>query len=52
MRYWQLFWTVSTLVSGAAFAIITVVVAVKGVGDLRYMFRRLGEQQEHGGEGE
>ena len=48
MRYWEMFWMISTLVSGVSFAFITLVVTVKGFKDLRDMFRRLGQQQENG----
>ena len=41
MRYWQMFWTISLLVGGGAFAFITVVVIVKGGRDLRNMFSQL-----------
>jgi hypothetical protein len=37
MNAWQLFWTVWLLFSGAAFAAITIVVTVKGFGDVRRM---------------
>jgi len=46
MRYWQMFWMISLVVAGASFALITLVVTVRGIRDLREMFRRLGEQQE------
>jgi hypothetical protein len=45
MKYWEIFWTLSLLVSGAAFAFITVVVILKGGPDLRDMLRRL--RREH-----
>ena len=37
MHGWQIFWTIWLLVAGAAFAIITVVVTLKGFGDVRRM---------------
>ena len=37
MQAWQMFWTVWLLFSGAAFAIITVVVCIKGFGDVKRM---------------
>ena len=37
MQGWQIFWTLWLLFAGASFAIITVVVAIKGVGDVRRM---------------
>lgn len=46
MRLWQIFWAVSLLVAGSAFAFITFVVALKGLQDLRSLFRRLHEQED------
>lgn len=46
MRAWQTFWSVSLLVAGASFMLITVVVALKGFQDLRDLFRRLRRQDE------
>jgi len=43
MRAWELFWAVSLVISGVAFAGITVVVAVRGFADLREMFAHLRE---------
>ena len=37
MRAWEMFWTFWLLVSGAAFAIITVIVTLKGFGDVKRM---------------
>jgi hypothetical protein len=37
MNGWQLFWNLWLLFSGAAFAAITIVVTVKGFGDVRRM---------------
>ena len=37
MQAWQMFWTVWLLLSGVAFALITVVVTLKGFGDVRRM---------------
>jgi hypothetical protein len=44
MKYWEVFWTASLLVSGTAFAVITVIVIVKGGPDLREMLRQLKRQ--------
>lgn len=52
MYFWQLFWTISLLVAGSSFALITLVVTFKGVRDLREMFRQLGKQQGNSGEQE
>jgi hypothetical protein len=41
MDAWKLFWTAALLVAGSGFALITLVVAVKGVQDLRAMLRGL-----------
>lgn len=41
MRYWQLFWTGSLLVAGVSFTMITLVVAIRGFGDLRRMLADL-----------
>jgi hypothetical protein len=41
MEIWKMFWTVSLLVAGSAFAIITIVVIVKGGSDLRAMLTGL-----------
>jgi hypothetical protein len=38
---WIHFWAIWLIVSGATFACITIIVAWKGVGDLRMMFRDL-----------
>lgn len=46
MKAWQVFWTANLLVAGSAFAIITLVVAVKGFQDLRNLFARWREQKE------
>ena len=37
MQSWQTFWTVWLLFSGGAFALITVVVAIKGFGYVKRM---------------
>jgi hypothetical protein len=37
MHGWQLFWTLWLLFSGASFALITIVVTIKGFGDVRRM---------------
>jgi hypothetical protein len=44
VKYWEIFWTLSLLVAGSAFAFITVAVIVKGVPDLREMLRQLRQQ--------
>lgn len=41
MNGWQLFWTVWLVLSSIAFAAITVVVAIKGVGDVKRMLSGL-----------
>jgi len=46
MEAWKIFWTVWLLVSGAAFALITLIVLFKGGRDLRTMLTRL-KQHRH-----
>jgi hypothetical protein len=46
MKAWQIFWSASLLVAGAAFAFITLVIAVKGFQDLRNLFQRWREHKE------
>ena len=41
------FWALWLIISGLAFAVITVIVTVKGVADLNFMFRELRKQQLH-----
>ncbi len=41
MSGWYYFWTANFIVAGSAFAIITLVVLVRGIRDLREMFSRL-----------
>ena len=41
MNAWYYFWMVNFLVAGSAFAVITVIVLVRGVRDLREMFANL-----------
>lgn len=41
MKYWEIFWAACLLISGAAFAVITVIVIAKGGPDLREMLRQL-----------
>lgn len=46
MQAWQTFWTLWLLFSGAAFAIITVVVTIKGFGDVRRMLSGMSKQHD------
>ena len=41
------FWGVWLIISGMAFAVITIIVTIKGVADLNFMFRELRKQQPH-----
>ena len=41
MRAWEIFWTVWLAISGASFALITAIVTVLGLRDLKAMFRSL-----------
>ena len=50
MRYWLLFWTFAALTAGLSFALITIVVSIKGGRDLRELFRGLLEQRKKRGE--
>ena len=43
MGFWYYFWTVNFLVAGSAFALITLIVMVRGSKDLRDMLARLKE---------
>lgn len=44
MNLWLMFWTFSLIVAGASFALITIIVSIKGVKDLREWFRSLNQQ--------
>ncbi len=41
MKAWYYFWLANFFVAGSAFAIITVIVLVRGLKDLREMFAKL-----------
>ena len=41
MDLWQTIWTVALLGAGAAFAVITLVVTIKGAQDMKNMLRGL-----------
>jgi hypothetical protein len=41
MGFWYYFWTINFIVAGSAFALITILVMVRGTQDLRSMFARL-----------
>ena len=41
MEFWKIFWTISLLAAGGAFAVITIAVVVKGGADLRAMLTGL-----------
>jgi len=43
MGFWYYFWTANFLIAGSAFAVITVVVLVRGSKDLLDMLTRLRE---------
>jgi hypothetical protein len=45
MGFWYYFWTGNFLIAGSAFALITVVVLVRGSKDLLEMFARLRESK-------
>jgi hypothetical protein len=48
MYFWQAFWTISVLVAGLSFALVTVIVTLRGGRDLTEMFARLLEQKRRG----
>jgi hypothetical protein len=41
MEYWYYFWLANFLIAGSAFVAITVVVLLRGIGELRAMFAEL-----------
>jgi hypothetical protein len=41
MNGWAIFWAIWAIIAGVAFAVITIVVAIFGAGDVRRMFRNL-----------
>ena len=45
MNAWTQFWGIWLVISGATFAGITIIVAWKGLADLRAMFRDLGAEK-------
>jgi hypothetical protein len=49
MQAWQMFWTIWLLFSGAAFALITIVVTLKGFGDVKRMLSGI-KRNDHSGE--
>jgi hypothetical protein len=40
------FWALWLIISGSAFALITIIVTIKGFTDLSHMFRELRRQQQ------
>lgn len=46
MRAWEIFWIVWLALSGASFALITAIVTVLGLRDLKAMFRSLEHQSK------
>ena len=47
MNLWITFWLICLIIAGSAFALITLIVAVKGFKDLREMLKELAHKQ-HG----
>jgi hypothetical protein len=41
LSFWKTFWTAAILVAGSGFALVTLVVILKGGGDLRAMLSEL-----------
>jgi hypothetical protein len=48
MQAWQMFWTIWLLFSGTAFAVITVIVTLKGFGDVRRMLSGIKKHDKTG----
>lgn len=46
MNYWLLFWTISLLVAVTSFAVITIIVSIKGAQDLQQWFSNLNQQNK------
>ena len=46
MNGWLWFWTISLIVAGISFAFITLVVTIRGAGDLKQWFRSLQRQNK------
>ena len=46
MSFWIWFWTINFAVAGTAFAVIAVIVAIRGVGDLRAMLAALAAERD------
>jgi len=46
MSFWKIFWTGALLVAGSGFALVTLVVILKGGGDLRAMLRGLAQRHD------
>ncbi len=46
MSFWEIFWQVVLLVSLVAFAVLAVVVAIGGFGDIRSMLRSIDTRHE------
>ena len=49
MSRWLYFWVANLILAGLTFALITVVVIVRGIGDLKEMFRRLTKRESERG---
>ena len=45
LRFWMWFWTGNFIVAGGAFAGIALVVAIRGLGDLRAMLAALDQER-------
>lgn len=43
---WYYFWVANFVIAGSAFVIITLIVLVGGIRDLRYMFAKLRQSPE------
>ena len=47
MNAWYLFWVANFVLAGSAFAVITLIVLVRGLRDLREMFAGLRAEARH-----
>jgi hypothetical protein len=45
MGFWAGFWTINFIIAGGAFALIALVVGIRGVADLRAMLKALRDEQ-------
>lgn len=46
LQFWYIFWLANFVIAGSAFALIALVVAIRGITDLRTMLKQLREEQQ------